>query len=140
MAMCCLMRGSVGEVAKTEDGAGLMLEMINDCAAAATAAGHPQRPRHVEFANKALTDPASPNAPSMLRDLRQGFQVEAQHVVGDMLKRCRPQVAAPRRCCAPPTPTCRCIRPPGADAADRAGAARGGDPTVAPTATAATTA
>jgi len=89
MGMCCLMRGSVGEVAKTDDGAALMLEMIDDCAAATTAAGFPQRPRHVEFTRKALTDPASPNAPSMLRDLRQGFQVEAQHVVGDMLARAR---------------------------------------------------
>ena len=89
MGMCCLMRGSVGEVAKTDDGAALMLEMIDDCAAAATAAGFPQRPRHVEFTRKALTDPASPNVPSMLRDLRQGFQVEAQHVVGDMLARAR---------------------------------------------------
>ena len=89
MAMCCLMRGSVGEVAKTDNGAALMLEMIDDCAAVAAAAGYPQRPAHVEFTRKALTDPASPNAPSMLRDLRQGFQVEAQHVVGDMLARAR---------------------------------------------------
>ena len=89
MAMCCLMRGTVGEVAKTDDGAALMLEMLDDCGAVAAAAGYPQRPRHVEYTRKGLTDPASPNAPSMLRDLRQGFQVEAQHVVGDRLARAR---------------------------------------------------
>jgi 2-dehydropantoate 2-reductase len=89
MAGCCLLRGGVGEVARSRDGAGLMLEMLEDCAAVATAAGHPQRPAHVEFCRKTLTDPASPNVPSMLRDLRQGYRVEADHIVGDMLARAR---------------------------------------------------
>ena len=66
-----------------------MLEMLDDCAAVAAAAGHAQRPAHVEFCRKTLTDPASPNVPSMLRDLRRGNQVEAEHVVGDMLARAR---------------------------------------------------
>ena len=88
-AMCCLMRGAVGEIASTSEGAPLMQEMLQDCGAAATAAGHPQRPAHLEFCRKTLTDPASPNVPSMLRDLRAGNQVEADHIVGDMLARTR---------------------------------------------------
>ena len=89
MAGCCLMRGGVGEVARTNDGAALMLEILEDCAAVAATAGHAQRPAHAEFCRKTLTDPASPNVPSMLRDLRQGNPVEADHVVGDMLQRVR---------------------------------------------------
>ena len=87
MAGCCLMRGGVGEVARSNDGAALMLEILENCAAVAAAAGHAQRPAHAEFCRKTLTDPASPNVPSMLRDLRQGNPVEADHVVGDMLAR-----------------------------------------------------
>ena len=89
MAGCCLMRGGVGEVARTNDGAALLLEILEDCAAVAAAAGHAQRPAHAEFCRRTLTDPASPNVPSMLRDLRQGNRVEADHVVGDMLARVR---------------------------------------------------
>lgn len=89
MATCCLLRGGVGEVARTNEGAALMLEMLEDCAAVAAAAGHAQRPPHAAFCRKMLTDPASPNVPSMLRDLRRGNQVEADHVVGDMLARAR---------------------------------------------------
>jgi 2-dehydropantoate 2-reductase len=89
MAGCCLMRGGVGEVARTNDGAALMLELLEDCAAVATANGHAQRPAHAEFCRKTLADPASPNIPSMLRDLRQGNRVEADHIVGDMLARAR---------------------------------------------------
>lgn len=89
MAGCCLLRGGVGEVARTNDGAALMLELLADCAAVAAAAGHAQRPPHAEFCRKTFSDPASPNVPSMLRDVRQGNRVEADHVVGDMLARAR---------------------------------------------------
>jgi len=87
MAGCCLLRGGVGEVARTNDGAALMLELLADCAAVAAASGHAQRPPHAEFCRKMFTDPASPNVPSMLRDVRQGNRVEADHVIGDMLAR-----------------------------------------------------
>ncbi len=86
-AMCCLMRGGVAKIARTEDGAGLMLEMLEDCAAVAAAAGYKPSDGFMASTRKALTDPNSPNAPSMLRDLVAGNQVEAEHIVGDMLAR-----------------------------------------------------
>jgi len=89
MAGCCLLRGGVGEVARSNDGAALMLELLEDCAAVAAAAGHAQRPPHAAFCRKTFSDPASPNVPSMLRDVRQGNRVEADHAVGDMLARAR---------------------------------------------------
>ena len=89
-AMSCLFRGTVGQiVSATPDGVGLMLEVLEDCAAAAGAAGFAPREAHRAFTRTQLTDPASPGAASMLRDLQRGGQVEADHVVGDMLARAR---------------------------------------------------
>jgi 2-dehydropantoate 2-reductase len=88
-AMTCMMRGKVGEIASTDEGAGLMLEMVAECAAVATAAGFAPRPQSQAFAQKALTDKASPNAASMMRDLLAGGKVEAEHIVGDMLARAK---------------------------------------------------
>lgn len=89
-AMCCLMRGNVGQIVRaTPDGAALMAEMLEDCAATAAAAGH--RPAEAVHARnlKTFADPAGQWEASMLRDLRGGARVEADHVVGDMLARAR---------------------------------------------------
>ncbi len=86
-AMCSLMRGGVAKIARTEEGAGLMMEMLEDCAAVATAAGYPPSEGFTTNTRKSLADPNSPNAPSMLRDIVAGNQVEAEHIVGDMLAR-----------------------------------------------------
>lgn len=89
-AASCLFRGTVGQiVSATPDGAGLIMGMLEDCAAAADAAGFAPRPGHREFTRKQLSDPASPGAASMMRDLVSGGRVEADHVVGDMLARAR---------------------------------------------------
>lgn len=87
-AMCCLMRGRVNQiVGSSAAGAELMLEMIDDCAAAAAAAGHPPSEAHRDNTRKQLSDPNGQWEASMLRDVRGGHRVEADHVVGDMLAR-----------------------------------------------------
>lgn len=88
-AMTCLMRAPVGPIASSRYGEELMLAMREECIAAATAAGFPPREAHREFTRKQLTDRASTMAASMARDLDQGLEVEADHVVGDMLARAR---------------------------------------------------
>jgi 2-dehydropantoate 2-reductase len=88
-AMTCLMRGNVGQIARSQEGTALMEEMFADCAAAAEAAGFPPRQRFIEFTRRQLTDRESTGAASMLRDLQRGGAVEADHIVGDMLARAR---------------------------------------------------
>jgi len=84
----CLMRGGLSAIAKTEHGISVVMELYGECAAAAQAAGHTPRPRHIEMFRGGLTGGGSPaNVPSMLRDLRRGLRVEADHIVGDMLAR-----------------------------------------------------
>jgi 2-dehydropantoate 2-reductase len=89
-AMCCLMRGNVGQIVRASpDGADLLGEMLEDCAAAAAAAGHaPSEASHARN-RKTFADPQGPWEASMLRDLRAGYRVEADHVVGDMLARAK---------------------------------------------------
>ncbi|MCW3473963.1 2-dehydropantoate 2-reductase [Limobrevibacterium gyesilva] len=87
--MCCLMRSNIGAIARTADGISLMQEMLEDCAAVATAAGYAPRARFMEFSTKSVSDPTSTGAASMLRDVQRGGKVEADHVVGDMLARAK---------------------------------------------------
>ncbi|MDE2335406.1 MAG: 2-dehydropantoate 2-reductase [Rhodospirillales bacterium] len=88
-AMTCLMRSPVGPIASSPQGEALMLAMRDECSAAAAAAGFAPREAHREFTRRQLTDKASTMAASMMRDLDQGLEVEADHVVGDMLARAR---------------------------------------------------
>ena len=88
-AMTCLMRAPVGPIASAPEGEALMLATREECTAAATAAGHAPREAHRAFTRKQLTDHGSTMAASMLRDLEGGLEVEADHIVGDMLHRAR---------------------------------------------------
>lgn len=87
-AMCCLMRGNVGEIVRTADGAALMRQAIEECLQVAAAAGRPmaQAGRDALFAR--LLDPASSWAASMMRDIAQGAdRLEADDIVGDLVLR-----------------------------------------------------
>jgi 2-dehydropantoate 2-reductase len=86
-ALTTLMRGPIGRIASTPHGTTVALEMLAECTAAASGAGFPPRPEREAFSRKWLTDPTSPNTASMFRDLLRGGEVEADHIVGDILAR-----------------------------------------------------
>jgi len=86
-AMTCLMRANVGEIAATQDGAQLMSRMLDDCAATAKAAGHTPRDKYMMSIRGVLTQKGSLLEASMRRDMEGGNATEADHVVGDMLRR-----------------------------------------------------
>ena len=88
-ALTCMMRATVGQIVRTQEGAALIMEAVADCTAAAQAAGFPPSPRFLEDLAKRLTDPDSPLAASMLRDIQGGKLTEADHIIGDMLARAR---------------------------------------------------
>jgi len=85
--MTCLMRANVGEIAATQEGAALMLRMLDDCAAVAAAAGNAPRANYMTPIKAMLTQRNSLLEASMRRDMEQGRATEADHVVGDMLRR-----------------------------------------------------
>jgi 2-dehydropantoate 2-reductase len=86
-SMTCLFRAKVGEIAATPDGAKLMLSTLEDCCAVAKAAGHPPREKFLASIRGVLTQTGSPLEASMRRDLEAGGRTEADHIVGDMVRR-----------------------------------------------------
>jgi 2-dehydropantoate 2-reductase len=87
--MNCLMRGSVGDILAADDGEHLMLDLLAECEAVATASGFPPRAAHQEQCRAMLTEPGSNFSASMRRDLEAGLRTEGDEVVGDMLRRAR---------------------------------------------------
>lgn len=88
-AMTCLMRGTVGDILASDDGAALFAATYAACTGAAAAAGHAPRAAAIDAFGAMWSDPASNTTASMLRDLQAGGRTEAAHVVGDMLRRVR---------------------------------------------------
>jgi 2-dehydropantoate 2-reductase len=88
-SMTCLLRATVGEVAATDFGAELMVRTLDDCAAVAKSAGHAPRTNFINAIRGTLTERGSPLEASMRRDLEAGGRTEAEHIVGDMVRRAK---------------------------------------------------
>jgi 2-dehydropantoate 2-reductase len=82
----CLTRAAVGDVVAA-GGADLVTALLDECRAIATAAGHPPRPDALKAALGQLTDPGSRVTASMLGDVEGRGRTEADHVLGDLLRR-----------------------------------------------------
>lgn len=83
----CLMRGSVGEILAAPSGDDFILALFEECRAVAEAEGYAPRPAFLAWSRPLLTAPGSTFTASMLRDLEAGARIEADHVLGDLLRR-----------------------------------------------------
>jgi 2-dehydropantoate 2-reductase len=81
-----LLRAPVGAIVAA-GGAGLVRALLAAGQAVARAAGYPPRPASLARAEAMLTAPGSPMTASMLRDIQQGRPIEAEHILGDLLRR-----------------------------------------------------
>ena len=88
-SMTCLMRASVGEIARTPDGTRLLVETFEILVKMAAKAGYPVTDAFRAEYYKLFNDKASAYTSSMLRDMERGGLVEADHIVGDALTRAR---------------------------------------------------
>jgi 2-dehydropantoate 2-reductase len=84
--ICCLMRAPFGDIVAA-GAADLSVSMHEECCAIATANGFPPGKPTIERSRAMFTAPGSPIAASMLRDIERGAPIEADHVVGDLLRR-----------------------------------------------------
>ncbi len=82
----CLMRASVGDIAAV-GGTDLVTSLVDECRAIAEANGRPPRPAFLQMSLGRLTSPHSTLTASMLSDLERGSRTEADHILGDLLKR-----------------------------------------------------
>ena len=82
----CLMRAPVGDIVAA-DSAAFALAMLDECSAIATARGFAPREPTMVRNRSMLTLPGSTFAASMLRDIERGAPIEADHIIGDLLRR-----------------------------------------------------
>lgn len=85
--LTCLFRASVGDIAHAPGGKKLMLSLIDECRRVAAANGFEPSAAHIESIRGVLTDPASKVVASMLRDMQKCARIEADLIIGDMLRR-----------------------------------------------------
>src|SRR5215216_2887019 len=83
----CLMRAPVGAIVAAPGGRELMLGLIDETFAVAKAAGREPRAAAMERTRTTLTMPKSGFAASMMRDMEGGGRTEADHVIGDLIRR-----------------------------------------------------
>ncbi len=83
----CLMRAAIGDICASPGGADFVLGLLEDCSAIAVAEGHPMREAKLNRARKTLTAAGSTLTASMLRDIERNAPTEADHIIGDLLRR-----------------------------------------------------
>jgi 2-dehydropantoate 2-reductase len=82
----CLMRSAIGDIAAA-GAAHLALELLEECRSIAAREGFTPRPEFLERTRSAVTEPGSRLTASMLRDMELGARIEADHILGDLLRR-----------------------------------------------------
>jgi 2-dehydropantoate 2-reductase len=94
--MCSAMRGTVGDITATEDGATIVLETLEESRKVAAAEGYPPSDKVYSGLQTSLTTKGSKAVASILGDMEKGGQAEGKQIVGDMLARARKHgIAAP---------------------------------------------
>ncbi len=83
----CLMRGAIGDIVATAEGADLVRRLQRECTEVAARSGHALTAAATESALGILTTMASPLKASMLRDLERGARSECEHIFGDLRTR-----------------------------------------------------
>jgi 2-dehydropantoate 2-reductase len=86
-AATCLMRASVGTIVAAPSGRDFMLGILDECSATAAASGYAPTGPFFERVKGMLTAEGSQMTASMFRDVKAGFPVEADHIIGDLVAR-----------------------------------------------------
>ncbi|WP_407529046.1 2-dehydropantoate 2-reductase [Methylobacterium oryzisoli] len=85
----CLMRGAVGDIVGAPGGRAFMLGLLDECRRIAAGAGHAPRDKFLASSQGTLTAEDSAMTASMLRDITRGAAIEADHIIGDLIRRGR---------------------------------------------------
>jgi 2-dehydropantoate 2-reductase len=83
----CLLRGSIGEIVAAPGGQATALAILQEAADVARSCGYPPSDRFMSTATTSLTQPGSPLASSMYRDLKGGAAVEVDAILQDLVDR-----------------------------------------------------
>lgn len=86
-AATCLMRAPVSDIVAAPGGGDFINGLLDEVQAIASANGNAARPTSLSRTRAMLTEAGSTLAASMLRDLEGGGRIEADHIIGDLLRR-----------------------------------------------------
>lgn len=84
--LTCLMRSTIGDIV-AGGAADLATSLLDECAGIAARAGFPVSEGTMQRSRTMFTTAGSGLTASMLRDIERGARTEADHVVGDLLRR-----------------------------------------------------
>jgi 2-dehydropantoate 2-reductase len=82
----CLMRATVGDIVAA-GAADFVTALLDECAAIAAAQGYPPGPSLMQRSRAIFTKPRSELTASMFRDIERRAPIEADHIIGDLLRR-----------------------------------------------------
>src|ERR1700676_4448337 len=85
----CLMRAPIGDIVVSPGGSELIRCLLEECRSIAEGEGHAPRAAFLEQARAALRAAGSALTASMFRAVEANAPVEADHIVGDLLRRRR---------------------------------------------------
>jgi len=88
-AVCCLARGNTQQILTSRGGEALLQDIFAEILSVITAEGYQPRPAVTARIFELLNNPATPMTSSMYRDLTQGYDIEADQVIGDLLLRAK---------------------------------------------------
>ena len=83
----CLLRAAIGDIVNAPGGREIVLGLIEECRAIAQASGFPPRDPAIERFRWMLTAAGSPLTASMARDIENHNPIEADHIIGDLIRR-----------------------------------------------------
>ncbi|PIF21391.1 ketopantoate reductase family protein [Candidatus Pantoea floridensis] len=86
-AVCCIARGNTQQVLNAQGGEALLQTIFGEVLAVLSAEGYQQRPAVTAKIYETLNNPKAAMTSSMYRDLAQGYEIEADQVIGDLLVR-----------------------------------------------------
>ncbi|KAA5933441.1 MULTISPECIES: ketopantoate reductase family protein [Pantoea] len=88
-AVCCQARGDTRQILSSRGGEALLQGIFTEILSVITAEGYQPRPAVTARIFELLNDPATPMTSSMYRDLTQGYDIEADQIIGDLLQRAK---------------------------------------------------
>jgi 2-dehydropantoate 2-reductase len=86
-AATTLCRADIGAILQSDNGAMLLNGLLDECTAVAAAEGFPPAEAKMQGYREQLSDPKSRWSASMRVDLERGNPTEADHILGEMIKR-----------------------------------------------------
>jgi 2-dehydropantoate 2-reductase len=93
-AVTCLMDGDVGRIARTPDGPEFVHALFAEVVATIAAAWRPLADPFRSQVLALLTDKSSSLTSSMYRDMKAGHRIEADQIIGDLVRRARASAVA----------------------------------------------